>query len=238
NRSPRPSKKLLPPALSAPITWPISDTKSSPHAPFSPSCSCAIRNSINSPPTRCPCSTTMPSFCKPERSLPMTLPEKLSQLRLTTMAQNLETMTREAEAQNLSFAAALERLADLELQGPPRPRYRAPLPALAPPRAAYPRPVPLPPSQIPPAGQKPPPPPARLGLPPARHQCGHHWQSRRRENLLGADPRLARLPSQRARALHHRHGDAQPVARFPGRSLPGPQTQGLHRARRLDRGRT
>ncbi len=32
------------------------------------------------------------------------------------MAQNLETMTREAAAQNLSFAAALERLADLELQ--------------------------------------------------------------------------------------------------------------------------
>jgi DNA replication protein DnaC len=46
----------------------------------------------------------------------MTLPEKLSQLRLTTMAQNLETMTREAAAQNLSFAAALERLADLELE--------------------------------------------------------------------------------------------------------------------------
>ena len=46
----------------------------------------------------------------------MTLPEKLSQLRLTTMAPNLETMTREAAAQNLSFAAALERLADLELE--------------------------------------------------------------------------------------------------------------------------
>src|SRR5208283_1283888 len=46
----------------------------------------------------------------------MTLPEKLSQLRLTTMAQKLETMTREAATQNLSFAAALERLADLELE--------------------------------------------------------------------------------------------------------------------------
>jgi len=34
------------------------------------------------------------------------------------------------------------------------------------------------------------------------------------ENLLGADSRLACLSSQRARALHHRHGDAQPVARF------------------------
>jgi DNA replication protein DnaC len=32
------------------------------------------------------------------------------------MAQKLETMTREAATQNLSFAAALERLADLELE--------------------------------------------------------------------------------------------------------------------------
>ena len=31
------------------------------------------------------------------------------------MAQKLETMTQEAANQNLSFAAALERLADLEL---------------------------------------------------------------------------------------------------------------------------
>ncbi|MGO9639598.1 MAG: IS21-like element helper ATPase IstB [Terracidiphilus sp.] len=46
----------------------------------------------------------------------MTLEEKLAQLRLTTMAQKLETMTQEAAHQNLSFAAALERLADLELE--------------------------------------------------------------------------------------------------------------------------
>jgi DNA replication protein DnaC len=46
----------------------------------------------------------------------MTLEEKLTQLRLTTMAQKLETMTQEAANQNLSFAAALERLADLELE--------------------------------------------------------------------------------------------------------------------------
>ena len=45
----------------------------------------------------------------------MTLQEKLTQLHLTTMAQKLETMTQEAANQNLSFAAALERLADLEL---------------------------------------------------------------------------------------------------------------------------
>jgi DNA replication protein DnaC len=46
----------------------------------------------------------------------MTLEEKLIQLRLTTMAQKLETMTQEAANQNLSFVAALERLADLELE--------------------------------------------------------------------------------------------------------------------------
>src|SRR5262252_2474799 len=46
----------------------------------------------------------------------MTLEEKLYQLSLTTMAQNLETMTAQAAHQNLSFAAALERLADLELE--------------------------------------------------------------------------------------------------------------------------
>ena len=46
----------------------------------------------------------------------MTLEEKLIQLRLMTMAQKLETMTQEAANQNLSFTAALERLADLELE--------------------------------------------------------------------------------------------------------------------------
>ena len=46
----------------------------------------------------------------------MTLEEKLTQLHLMTMAQKLETMTGEVATQNLSFAAALERLADLELQ--------------------------------------------------------------------------------------------------------------------------
>ena len=46
----------------------------------------------------------------------MTLEEKLRQLTLTTMAQNLEMMTSQAGSQNLSFSAALERLADLELE--------------------------------------------------------------------------------------------------------------------------
>jgi len=50
------------------------------------------------------------------RRLVMTLEEKLRQLTLTTMAQQMETITSQAAAQNLSFAAALERLADLELE--------------------------------------------------------------------------------------------------------------------------
>jgi DNA replication protein DnaC len=46
----------------------------------------------------------------------MTLEEKLRQLSLTTMAQTLETITAQAATQNLSLPAALERLADLELE--------------------------------------------------------------------------------------------------------------------------
>jgi len=46
----------------------------------------------------------------------MTLEEKLRQLTLTTMAQNLETMAAQAASRNLNFPAALEGLADLELE--------------------------------------------------------------------------------------------------------------------------
>src|SRR5262250_3631126 len=46
----------------------------------------------------------------------MNLQEKLCQLTLTTMAHNLETMTAQAASRNLSFPAALEGLADLELE--------------------------------------------------------------------------------------------------------------------------
>jgi DNA replication protein DnaC len=46
----------------------------------------------------------------------MTLDEKLRQLSLTTMAQSLETITAQAATRNLNFPAALERLADLELE--------------------------------------------------------------------------------------------------------------------------
>ena len=61
SRLPRPWEKPLRPALSAPLTWPISYTKARRRGSRNRLCSSAIRNSINSLPTRCPCSTTTPS---------------------------------------------------------------------------------------------------------------------------------------------------------------------------------
>jgi DNA replication protein DnaC len=46
----------------------------------------------------------------------MTLPEKLDQLSLTTMSRHLDQTIADAGANNLSFAATLDRLADLELE--------------------------------------------------------------------------------------------------------------------------
>ena len=45
-----------------------------------------------------------------------TLPEKLDQLSLTTMSRHLDQTIADAGANNLSFAATLDRLADLELE--------------------------------------------------------------------------------------------------------------------------
>jgi DNA replication protein DnaC len=46
----------------------------------------------------------------------MTLPEKLDQLSLSTMSRQLETTISEAATKNLSVAATLEWLADMELE--------------------------------------------------------------------------------------------------------------------------
>ncbi len=46
----------------------------------------------------------------------MTLPEKLDHLSLSTMSRQLETTISEAAAKNLSVAATLEWLADMELE--------------------------------------------------------------------------------------------------------------------------
>src|ERR1700728_1359684 len=57
------------------------------------------------------------SFSIPERN-PMTpLEEKLNQLSLSTMSRQVETTLTEAAAKNLSAAATLEWLADMELEG-------------------------------------------------------------------------------------------------------------------------
>jgi len=55
-------EKALAAALSAPLTWLISYTKARRRGSRNRLYNSAIRNSINSPPTRYPCSTTMPSF--------------------------------------------------------------------------------------------------------------------------------------------------------------------------------
>ena len=44
-------------------------------------------------------------------------------------------------------------------------------------------------------------------------------ESRRRKNVPRQDHCLARLSGQSARSVHHRHGHAEPIARFAGRSL-------------------
>ena len=56
-----------------------------------------------------------PINLNPERN-PMTLTEKLDQLSLATMSRQLETTLSEAATKNLSVAATLEWLADMELE--------------------------------------------------------------------------------------------------------------------------
>jgi len=90
------------------------------------------------------------------------LEQKLEQLKLTTMSQHLEATLKEAAAKNLSFAALLESLADLELEA---------------------RNLSLPVPQVSSAKQEPHPPPPRPQLPARRHQRHPNRQSRHRENL-------------------------------------------------------
>ena len=59
------------------------------------------------------------SFSILERSPVNSLHQKLTRLALTTMSRNLDQILTEASAKNLSLAAALESLADLELDGRP-----------------------------------------------------------------------------------------------------------------------
>src|SRR5215471_9533418 len=70
---------------------------------------------MNWPPIRCRCWPMTPSFWM-ER-IPMTpLEQKLNQLNLSTMSCQLETTLTEAAAKNLSAAATLEWLTDMEIE--------------------------------------------------------------------------------------------------------------------------
>ena len=77
------------------------------------------------------------------------LEQKLDQLSLSTMSRQLETTSAEAAAKNLSVAATLEWLADMELEARNQPRHRTPLQMLALAGAAQHRRLSLPPSQEP-----------------------------------------------------------------------------------------
>src|SRR6516164_7137646 len=57
-----------------------------------------------------------PSSSAPERNPMTTLEQKLQQLNLTAMSQQLEKTLAEAATRNLSLSATLEALADLELE--------------------------------------------------------------------------------------------------------------------------
>src|SRR5258708_12681630 len=57
-----------------------------------------------------------PSSSSPERNPMIPLEEKLNQLSLSTMSRQLETTLTEAAAKNLSAAATLEWLTDMELE--------------------------------------------------------------------------------------------------------------------------
>jgi DNA replication protein DnaC len=56
------------------------------------------------------------SFFVPERSLVTTLPQKLNQLSLTSMARQLDQTIVDAAQRNRSFAETLESLVDFELE--------------------------------------------------------------------------------------------------------------------------
>src|SRR3982751_4216586 len=71
---------------------------------------------MNSSPTRYRCWLTTHSFCNPKRNPMIPLQQKLLDLNLTVMSHRLETTLSEAAGKNLSAAAILEWLADMELE--------------------------------------------------------------------------------------------------------------------------
>src|SRR6516225_8761773 len=115
-RWPAQSRKLPRHAPSVLATSPTSFGSSNLHAALNRRWFSAIRGSTNSPPIRYRCSNMTPSSLRPERN-PMTpLQQKLNQLTLSTMSRQLETTLTDAAARNLSAAATLEWLADMEIE--------------------------------------------------------------------------------------------------------------------------
>jgi DNA replication protein DnaC len=109
-------KRRPPLALSAPITSPTFCGSSSAHAANSRRFASAIRGGMNSSQIRYRCWLTMPSFFSPKRNPMIPLEQKLLDLNLTVMSHRLETTLSEAAGKNLSAAATLEWLADMELE--------------------------------------------------------------------------------------------------------------------------
>src|SRR5437867_13451270 len=105
----------MPPVLSAPITLPTFSASNNAAEMFSHLCASKIPLSTNWPLIRFRRPNTTLSSCIAERSPVNSLHQKLTRLALTTMSHNLDHVLTEASTKNLSLAAALESLADLEL---------------------------------------------------------------------------------------------------------------------------
>src|ERR1041384_6381751 len=144
---------------------------------------------MTSPPIHYPCSHTTASFLIPERN-PMTpLEQKLHQLTLATMSRQVETTLTEAAAKNLSVAATLEWLLDMELEARKQRaierRFKCSRLQARPSIDALPLPAP----KAPPAGQAAYPALARSGLSGQRNQSCVDRQSRRGQDFPGENHR-------------------------------------------------
>ena len=159
------------------------------------------------------------------------LEQRLLDLNLTVMGHHLETTPSEAAGKNLSAAATLEWLVDMELEarrGRAIVRRFKCLKLQAQPSidafhfSHHKSPLAEYESRLA---------PARPDLYRQRHQPDPHRTSWCWQDFLVYDCGMARLPVESTRPVYHRHGHAQSLTRLAGRSFPRPQAQGLYRAR-------
>ena len=122
------------------------------------------------------------------------LEQKLNQLSLSTMSRQLETTLTDAAAKNLSAAATLEWLADMEIEARSQRaierRFRSSRLQAQPSIDAF--HFHHHKSRL--QAKNPPPAPARSLLPRQRNQHRAHRKSWRGQNIPGQARRLARLP--------------------------------------------